>query len=99
MAEAAGDQRHGRGGSGAGVGTDQEAVGTMSTLADLEPKAASKQPFTRADAERVMACTDLISIGVLGEGARKALHADVVTYARVCVLPSGPWPASVGEAG
>src|SRR5262245_58897007 len=99
MAEAARDQRDGRGESGASVGTHQEAVGTMSTLEDLETKAASKQPFTRAEAERVMACADLISIGVLGEGARKALHADVVTYGRVCVLPAGPWPSSVGEAG
>jgi aminodeoxyfutalosine synthase len=71
----------------------------MSALADLEPKAIAKQPFTREEAERVMACTDLISVGVLGESARRALHGDVVGFGRVSVLPAGPWPASVGEAG
>ena len=71
----------------------------MSALADLEPKAAAKQPFTRADAERVMACPDLIAVGVLGESARKALHGDVVSFGRVCVATLQAWPESIGDAG
>jgi aminodeoxyfutalosine synthase len=74
-------------------------IAGMSPLVDLETKAASGQAFTRADAERIMSCTDLISVGSIGEAARKARHADRVTYGRVCVLAAGPWPASRGEAG
>jgi aminodeoxyfutalosine synthase len=71
----------------------------MSALADLEPKAAAKQPLTRAEAERVLACPDLISVGALAEIARKALHGDVVTFGRVCVATLQVWPESMGDAG
>jgi aminodeoxyfutalosine synthase len=70
-----------------------------SPLADLEPKAARGEAFTRADAERVMACTDLVSIGVLGEAARKAHHGDNVSYVRVAVATRENWPESAGDAG
>lgn len=74
-------------------------MSTMTDLTDLETKAAAGQPFTRADAERLMTCTDLISIGTIGEAARKAKRADRVTWGRVCVLGAEPGPASCGEAG
>lgn len=71
----------------------------MTELSDLETKAAAGQPFTRADADRLMSCTDLVSIGTVGEAARKARRGDRVTWGRVCVLSSEPWPTSCGEAG
>ena len=49
---------------------------TMSELQDLEARAARGEAFSRADAERVMACADLVSVGVLGETARKAARGE-----------------------
>jgi hypothetical protein len=62
---------------------------TMSELQDLEARAARGEAFSRADAERVMACADLVSVGVLGETARKAARGDRVTFCRVCRLGPG----------
>ncbi len=44
------------------------------------------------------ACPDLVSVGTLGEMARKKLHGDRVTYGRVCFVADAI-PASRGEAG
>jgi aminodeoxyfutalosine synthase len=52
-------------------------------LADLEAKAAAGQPFTRAEAERVLSAVDLVSVGVIGESARHARTGDTVTFGRV----------------
>ena len=69
-------------------------------LTDLETKASGRTPFSRADAERLLATPDLIAVGMLGEMARRAHHGDVVTYGRVCELgDETAWPASAGEAG
>jgi aminodeoxyfutalosine synthase len=70
-----------------------------STLSDLEAKVAAGEPLTRADAERVAACTDLVSIGSLGEQARRARHGNRVTFARVCEIAGHDLPADRGEAG
>jgi aminodeoxyfutalosine synthase len=70
----------------------------VTVLADLEPKALALSPFDRVDAERVIACPDLVIVGMLGETARKARHGDRVTYVRVCTI-DGPLPADRGEAG
>jgi aminodeoxyfutalosine synthase len=71
----------------------------MTTLADLETKAASDQPFTRADAERLASCTDLVTVGALGESVRRARRGNDVTYGRVLCI-DGPLPAAgPGEAG
>jgi len=69
------------------------------SIEDLEARAAAGDPFSRADAERVLACPDLVQVGVLGEAARRKRHGDRITYGRVCVLTSEPWPASPGRAG
>jgi hypothetical protein len=69
------------------------------SLADLSDKAIARQALNRAEAERVLACADLVRVGVLGEAARKARWGDRITYARVRVLGDGPWPAEAGEAG
>jgi hypothetical protein len=80
------------------MGQDQ-TVAVTSTLADLEARAATGAAFTRAEAERVLACPDLISVGVIGEAARKAHRGDRVTYGRVLVLTDGLPPASGWTAG
>jgi aminodeoxyfutalosine synthase len=71
----------------------------MNRLPDLEAKITAGGVFTRADADRVMACPDLISVGLLGEAARKRLHGDRVTYGRVCEAGPGPLPEACGPAG
>ena len=74
---------------------------TTADLSDLEHKLTAGEPFTRADAERILACPDLIGIGMLAESARRAVHAAEVTYGRVFVVGDVPVPAAidVGEAG
>jgi len=71
----------------------------MVELQDLEARATAGQAFTRTDAERVMACADLVSVGVLGEAARKAIRGNRVTFGRVCVVAAGAAPPDRGEAG
>jgi aminodeoxyfutalosine synthase len=55
-------------------------------LSDLEAKAAAGEAFSQSEAERVLACTDLVSVGTLGELARRARHGDVVTFAQVMII-------------
>lgn len=72
---------------------------TMLEVQDLEARARAGDPFSRADAERVMACPDLVTVGVLGETARKASRGNRVTFGRVCNVGPGALPAEPGEAG
>lgn len=67
-------------------------------LTDLEPKAAAGESFTREEAERVLACPDLVSVGTLAELARRAHHRDVVTYGQVLLVDADEVPANFGEA-
>lgn len=67
-------------------------------LKDLESKAAAGEPLTEAEASRVLACPDLVSVGTLGELARRAKHADVVTYGQVLIVSSDDVPGDVGDA-
>lgn len=71
----------------------------MTSLSDLEQKVASGEALTRAEAERVATTVDLVSIGMLGEQARKAMHGNRVRFGRVCELTGTDLPASRGEAG
>jgi aminodeoxyfutalosine synthase len=66
-------------------------------LTDLEPKAAARAAFTRAEAERVFGCTDLVSVGLLAETARRAHHGERVTYGQVLNVEQGV-PATIGDA-
>lgn len=68
-------------------------------VSDLEPKAVGGVALTRAEAERVLATTDLVSIGLLGEAARRRLHGDRVTYVQVLVTDGVTPIETVGEAG
>lgn len=72
---------------------------TMIEVQDLEARAARGDAFTRADAGRVMACPDLVTVGVLGETARKATHGDTVTFCRVARITGEALPAERGDAG
>ena len=71
----------------------------MYALSDLEVKAGTGVALTRAEVDRVVACPDLVSVGVLGAMARKATHGARVTYGRVAVVADGVAPAERGDAG
>lgn len=66
-------------------------------LSDLEGKAQARQALTRSELERVIACPDLVSVGMLGEAARGAHHNDVVTYVQVLQVDAD-MPAEHGDA-
>jgi len=68
------------------------------TLADLEQTLSSGNALTPADAARVLACPDLVSIGILGELARHRATADTITFGRVATMPD-VMPVDVGDAG
>ncbi|MCR4373405.1 MAG: hypothetical protein NUW22_00990 [Acidobacteria bacterium] len=65
---------------------------------DLEAKAAAGHPLTHDEAERVLACPDLVSVGVLGELARRAHHGSTVTYGQVLVVDTDAVPGDLGGA-
>ena len=71
----------------------------MHALSDLESKAAASVAMTRAEADRVVGCPDLVSVGTLGAMARKAKYGARVTYGRVSVIEGGVIPAARGDAG
>jgi hypothetical protein len=62
-------------------------------LADLEARAASGHAFTAEEAVRMLATADLVSVGVVGEAARRALSGDVVTFGRVLEVPYPDGPS------
>ena len=66
-------------------------------LSDLETKASTRDALTHAEALRVFGCTDLVSVGLLGEVARKAHHGDRVTYGQVLTVTESV-PESIGDA-
>ncbi|MEO7190664.1 MAG: hypothetical protein ABI051_06375 [Vicinamibacterales bacterium] len=68
------------------------------TLSDLEARLEAGEPFTRPDAERVMATTDLVSIGMVAEAARRRQSGDRVTFGRVVVI-AADGPTEIGQAG
>lgn len=71
----------------------------MHALTDLEPKAAASTAFSRSEADRIVACPDLVSVGVLGAMGRKAKHGARVTYGRVAFVENGVAPAERGACG
>jgi aminodeoxyfutalosine synthase len=81
--------------------TNEERKMTMTThaLEDLERKVDAAGLLTPAELARVLACPDLVSVGVLGEMARRRASGDVVTFGRVAVVAPGPLPADAGSAG
>ena len=77
---------------------DRAPLSKMSELGDLEGPVAAGRSLTRAQAERVAACPDLPSVGLLGELARTVRHANRVTFVRVCEIAAGA-PFDAGDAG
>ncbi|HVW03409.1 MAG TPA: hypothetical protein VHB78_00305 [Vicinamibacterales bacterium] len=71
---------------------------TTHSLADLEEKVAAGKALTSAEAARVMACPDLVSVGVLGESARRKAAGDTITFARVCAIAPAQ-DVEIGDAG
>src|SRR5262245_5467123 len=67
-------------------------------LADLEVKIANGAEITTADAARVLACSDLVSVGVLGELARQRVSGQTITFARVATVSDGS-SVMLGDAG
>ena len=71
---------------------------TTHSLADLEEKVAAGKALTSAEAARVMACPDLVSVGVLGESARCRAAGDTITFARVCAVSPAHDAIEIGDA-
>ncbi len=71
---------------------------TRHRLDELADALSSGAAFTRAHAELMLAETDLVRIGMLGDGARRRRTGDEVTFGRVCVLDGSAAPAERGEA-
>ncbi len=67
-------------------------------LGDIEDRLARGDRMGRADAERVFQCPDLVSVGVIGELARRARTGNRVTFGRV-IAPDESLPPTPGEAG
>lgn len=67
-------------------------------LNDLEAKAAAGERFSTGEAERVLGCADLISVGTLGELARRAKHGETVTFGQVLIVDGHDVPADLGSA-
>jgi aminodeoxyfutalosine synthase len=67
-------------------------------LVDVAEKADRGESLDRADAERVMAARDLVSVGVMGEAARRRVSGEIVTFGRVCEI-AGEGGGQRGAAG
>ncbi|MEO8484109.1 MAG: hypothetical protein ABI634_17995 [Acidobacteriota bacterium] len=71
---------------------------TTHTLGDLERKVNAGEPLNGAELARVLACPDLVSVGVLGEMARRRASGDTITFGRVSVVAPDA-TIEAGEAG
>lgn len=71
---------------------------TTHVLGDLEARLAGGGRATRGDAERIFQCPDLVSVGVVGETARRAVTGNRVTFGRVLEV-SAVLPPSPGDGG
>ena len=69
------------------------------TLSDLEAKLTGGGSLTTSDLARVLACPDLVSVGVLGEMARRAASGDTITFCRVAGVTGDESSFESGEAG
>ena len=67
-------------------------------LGDLEDRLAQGDRMQRGDAERVLRCPDLVSVGVVGEQARRALTGARITFGRVLEVQDR-LPSTPGAAG
>jgi CofH/MqnC C-terminal region len=70
----------------------------MNVFDELESRIGAGEALGREDAERLLATTDLVRVGMLGELARRSLRGSTVTYGRVCLV-SKAMPDEIGDAG
>ena len=70
-----------------------------SRVSRFESLVAAGTPLSRAQAEEILADPDLITVGMLGEQARKAITGDRVTYGRLLAWSADPPAAGAGDAG
>jgi aminodeoxyfutalosine synthase len=70
-------------------------------LHELEARLAAGAALSRDEVASLVATADLLSLGVLGETARKARSGDRVSYGRVCTIACGGpgGAADPGQAG
>lgn len=68
-------------------------------LGDLEERLARGERMDRTDAERLFRCPDLVSVGVIGEQARRAISGSRVAFCRVAVVTDDVPSTEPGEAG
>jgi hypothetical protein len=66
---------------------------------DIEAKIASGAAIGIDEARQLLEGVDLLTLGALGDSARRARTGDRVTYGRVCILAPGPISVERGEAG
>lgn len=74
--------------------------GLSEALQALEGRIAAGERLGRRDTEHLLQTTDLLTLGMLGETARRARSGDRVTFNRVYVVEPGAAsfePASAGE--
>lgn len=74
-------------------------ITTTHALGDLEQKVGAGEPLSAAELARVMACPDLVSVGVLGEMARRRAGGETITFGRVAVAAPGAPDVEHGDAG
>jgi aminodeoxyfutalosine synthase len=72
---------------------------TTHALGDLERKVGAGEALSAAELARVLACPDLVSVGVLGEMARRRATGDTITFGRVAVSESESSALEIGDAG
>ena len=65
---------------------------TTHVLGDLEDRLLAGEGGTQADVERILSCSDLISVGVVGEQARRRVSGNRVTFCRVLEVIDAPPP-------
>lgn len=68
-------------------------------VSEFEAIVQSGAALSRSQAEAMLASSDLIGVGLLGEMARRASSGDRVTYGRVCAMTSPEAAADPGQAG
>ena len=74
-------------------------ITTTHALGDLEQKLDAGEPLTATELDRVRTCPDLVSVGVLGEMARRRATGDVITFGRLTTIPPDATGPELGEAG
>jgi aminodeoxyfutalosine synthase len=74
------------------------------TLQDIQDKLAAGEPLARSDADALAATPDIVALGMLADGVRRARHGRRTTFVRVAHVAladaatgSTTWPAAAGE--